>query len=217
MFLLFMIGIPTIAVILIFVITAKKTVKRKLKEIGVLFGTILLLFLTLSPTSLGLKWYRTVRTNYDIPNNFEVKTYNGLRRTELAGIELSQEEPIFVIDSDYRYEIYTGDYLFDGFYAKESAYQGFHAIGITVYDDDIIICKVLYPSIMNINTLELTSTEPVTLRTGTFEQYYEYVIELDKMENIVSSDEWYYSFLNEKPEREYYIPYNQGFVVRDDK
>jgi len=212
MYVFLVIGIPILIVILIFILTAKKTIKRKLKEIGVVLGTILLMFLTLAPSTMGLPWNRSVRTNYDIPNNFEIKRYDGLRKTSVRGIELIQETPIFVVENEYRVEIYAGKYLYESIDLIATAYEWHDAIGITVYDGENIILKDLLPSMMNVDTLELVSTDPITIRTSTEEYYYEYIIEIESLDNANSNDAFYYSVIKEKPIRNYYIPFNHELV-----
>jgi len=216
MWLLNVLGVPLFIVVSVFIFTSSKTIKKRFVRFGIFSLITFTLFVLVDPSIVGLRWIRTDWKNYEVPNEFEYTIKSGLFTESTRGIQLKSEEPVFVVENDYTYEIYTGDYLYEAYYIAEDVYKWYDAIGITVYEGNEIICKSIFPSIMDVDTLELVSESPITLRTSTDEMIYEYIIELEEMGTYKNGDESYYETLNERPERIFYIPYNQDWIDRSD-
>lgn len=206
--------IPLVIAIVIFIITSKRTLKSRLIQLLVLILSVSVFYVAVNPSLVGLRSMRTKWIDYEVPNHFEYRIKTGFFGNELRGIDLKDEEPVFVIESDFKYEIYSGDYIYEGVYIAQEAYKWYDAIGVTVFDGDEIISKWILPSGMNVDSLELIDKNPITLRTSTDEMYYQFIIELDEFNEDSSNEANYYLALNETPKREYYIPYNQEFIER---
>lgn len=216
MWLFFVLGVPLLIVIAVFILTSRSTFKKRLLKLGCVLFTFICIAIVIDPSIVGIRWIRTTWSNYEVPNEFLYTTRSGFIGKNVRGITLGSNDPVYIVDSDYRYEIYTGEYIYEGIRLVEDSYLGYDAIGVAVYDDDELICKWILPSMISVDTLELVGTNPITLRVQTDEFAYEYIVEIAKMGTYNNGDESYYEAINEKPAREYYIPFNQGWIDRSE-
>ncbi len=216
MWLYSVIGIPLFIVLIIFVLTSRKSIKKKLIRLGTVTLIMFSVIVVLDPSVVGIRWIRTKWSNYEVPSEFMFTIRSGVFGKDVRGINLKSEEPVYTVINDYSYEIYTGDYIYEGVSMVEDAYKGYDAIGVAVYEEDELICKWILPSIISVDSLELVDENPITLRVHTEEFSYEYIVEVTRMGTYENGDESYYEIINEKPAREYYIPFNQGWVDRSE-
>ncbi len=207
------VGIPLLMVIYVFIFTSKKPFKKQIKRGLILTGCLLIVTFVLAPSVFGIDIHREVSPNYDVPNDFKVRRYKGLIKYSERDIELIQDEPLFVYENEYRYEVYGGKFINKDTFTGPGIYQWHDAIGITVYDGDEIIHKELFPSMMSIDTLVLIDSGMLVLRTSTDEYFFQYVIEIKEV--IDNGYTIRFSYIFDSPSQEYYIPYNHELIRKD--
>ena len=207
-------GIPLVITVCVFIVTCKVSLKRIVIRLSAFLACVFLILNVFSPSPFGLNTTRTTWDEYNDPENFLFTTRNGFFYSQVKGIELHDINPFIIEDSDYRIEIYVGDFIINNNLVEE-AYRGYDAIGINIYEDGKMVAREIIPSPMDSKSLELLSIDPLVVRTYTDDYYYEYRFELVPLDSDKYATGNYYYKINDLENREYYMYFETDIGERE--